>query len=289
MKGINFKAFSGNFKSTVLNLSSIVTGMLTFLSILSVQAQSDINLDSTKINLENAPAFTIYKDNYFITGTTIGESPSKFNSDVKFQFSFKLRLQNTPVFWNSYLYLIYTQKSFWDIYQDSSPFAETNYNPGLMLAKPVFKENNLKGMVMLSLEHESNGRDSIYSRSWNYLGIHYSHHFSGKTIAGLKLFIPYGLNDNPDLTDYTGFAEGTFTWNIFEEKLILDILGRKGKGWNTKGSLSTSLSYRPSLKRNLYWTLQWFSGYAESLINYQETTNMLRFGITIKPGFLRIY
>jgi alkylhydroperoxidase/carboxymuconolactone decarboxylase family protein YurZ len=36
--------------------------------------------------------------------------------------------------------LTYTQKSFWDIYQDSYPFADNNYNPGLALAKPIVVE-----------------------------------------------------------------------------------------------------------------------------------------------------
>ncbi len=255
----------------------------------SLYAQSGMSRDSTEYILANSPAFSIYKDNYFITGTALGEEPSKYNSDIKFQFSFKQRLQNKPVFAGSYLYLTYTQKSFWDVYQASSPFTETNYNPGLMLAKPIYKDDKVRSMLMLSIEHESNGRDSIYSRSWNYIGINYSHHFSSRIRASLKLVIPFGLKDNPDLLKYNGLAEWQFTWDIKKEKLVLDIIGRKSAEWNTKGSLMTTISFRPSPRRNLYWTLQWYQGYSESLIDYRESTNMLRVGLMFKPSFFRFY
>lgn len=259
------------------------------ISIGSLFSQISIGKQKTDSIFKYTPAFSIYKDNYFITGTSLGEEPTKNNSDIKFQFSFKVRMQNKLVVWNSYLYLIYTQKSFWNVYQDSSPFEETNYNPGLMLAKPIYKNNTLRSMLMLSIEHESNGRDSIYSRSWNYIGINYSHHFSPKTSASLKFCIPFGLSDNSDLMTYVGFTEAQFTWEIKKNKLVLDVLGKKGAAWSTKGSLITTLSFRPSTRRNLYWSLQWFVGYAESLIDYKQSTNMVRLGITIKPSFFRFY
>lgn len=275
---------------TIVNRSILyVTVCIVFIITQSTFSQVIINEQKTDSILRNAPAFSIYKDNYFITGSSIGTSPTEENSDAKFQFSFKVRLQNKPVFWKSYLYLLYTQKSFWNIYRFSSPFAETNYNPGLMLAKPVFYNASLKGILKLSLEHESNGRDSIYSRSWNYLGVDYTHHFSSKLNASLKCFIPFGLSDNPNLMRYIGFTEAHINWELIKNQFILDFLGRKAVEWNNKGSLMTTLSYRPSTKRNIYWSLQWFVGYSESLIDYQRSTNMLRIGLTIKPNFFRIY
>lgn len=277
-------------KQYIYSISCLI-GLLLICTMFPSQAfaQRGIGRDSVLQMMGQAPAFSIYKDNYLMTGTTLGESPSKYNSDIKFQFSFKERLQNTPLFLDSYLYLIYTQKSFWDVYQNSSPFAETNYNPGIMLATPIFKDDGLRGIMMVSIEHESNGRDSTDSRSWNYIGINYSHHFTPATSASLKLFIPFGLGDNPDLLEYIGYGEGKFSHTFIKDKLILDLTARMGTGWNGKGSIMTTLNFRPSVRRNLYWSLQWFHGYAESLIEYTENVNMVRFGITIKPTFFRIY
>jgi phospholipase A1 len=251
--------------------------------------QSELTKDSVESILRGTPAFSIYKDNYFITGMPMNQRATEDNSDVKIQFSFKQRIQNKPLIWGSYFYLIYTQKSFWDIYKQSSPFAETNYNPGLQLNKPLFKSNKYIGTLTFSFEHESNGRDSIYSRSWNFMALSYRRFFSDKTNGSLKLILPVERSDNPDLNKYIGYAEAQFEWDIRKDLLILDVLARKGASWDAKGGFMATLSYRPSVKRNIYWTLQWWQGYAENLVDYRKNTSMLRIGFMVKPTFLRFY
>lgn len=289
---MNWYCFGRNKEKVLYHYGSttpiiIILGLLPFP--FTTYGQSGIDKDSTEYIISHTPAFSIFKDNYFISGTTFNHKPSKENSDAKFQFSFKQRIQNKPVVWGSYLYLTYTQKSFWDIYKKSSPFAETNYNPGLQLVKYIYKNSHFKGVLSLSFEHESNGRDSIYSRSWNFVGIHYAHFFSDRINASLKIIIPIERSGNPDLNKYIGYSEARFSWNIKKDRLILDIMGRKGASWDTKGGLMTTLSFRPTEKRNLYWTLQWWQGYAESLIDYKQSTSMIRIGFMVKPTFFRFY
>lgn len=262
-----------------------------FLFSFSLTAYGQLNLskDSISYLLSKTPAFSIYKDNYFITGTSISEKPTSQNSDAKIMISFKQRIQNKPVFFDSYLYFFYTQKSFWDIYRKSRPFDESNYNPGLMLVKPLFKSDRFKGLFSLSLEHESNGRDSIYSRSWNYVGLNYSHIFSEKITAAFKIIVPIEKSDNRDLNKYIGYTELQGTWNIKKDLLILDLSAKKGASWSAKGSIMTTLSYRPTKNRNLYYTIQYWQGRAESLIDYTKSTSMLRIGFIVKPSNLRFY
>lgn len=69
---------------------------------------------------------------------------------------------------NTFLDVTYTQKSFWDIYRTSLPFPDNNFNPGLSIGKLIIRNNQLKKIAIFSFEHESNGRDSIDSRDWNY-------------------------------------------------------------------------------------------------------------------------
>ncbi|HSC55209.1 MAG TPA: phospholipase A [Phnomibacter sp.] len=249
-----------------------------------------LDRDTVKAIFASSPAFTIYKNNYFITGVPLDKPVSAENSDAKFQVSFKQRLFNKPIL-GSYIHLVYTQKSFWDIYKSSSPFRETNYNPGLMVVRPLYKNNRLKGAMAFSFEHESNGRDSIYSRSWNYLAFAYSKVVSERLICGLKVWLPFinPTEGNPDLIDYIGYGEAELHWTIKKKLLFLDFVGRKGAANDLRGNMQVDISYKAWKAGNQYLMLQWFYGNSESLVNYAEKQNMLRIGIMFKPQYYRFY
>lgn len=283
----------------VLSAENLRIGSIIFFMIaaFSLKAQLPLSKDTVDILISRSPAFTIYKDNYFITGTTLIGSPTKLNSDVKFQVSLKYRLSNRPMWFGFYPYLSYTQKTFWDIYKKSAPFGESNYNPALFAVKPMFKENRLNSALMISLEHESNGKDTANgSRGWNYVAATYTRYLSSTVFSTIKLWIPFGYKGdpkkywgNPELIHYIGYGEYRLDWQLQENKLAADFLLRKGWSWSWKGSLQVDISYRPSVKRNIYLIAQWFWGYSESLINYTEKQSNLRVGIVMKPSFHRFY
>ncbi|MCC9137153.1 phospholipase A [Pontibacter silvestris] len=266
-------------------------GLCLFILVISINTVygQQISRDSVNRILRTTPPFTIYKDNYIITGSTIGEKPTSSNSDVKYQISFKHRLTNASLPLNSYLFLTYTQLAFWDIYHWSSPFNEINFNPGLGLGKLLFKDGKLIGSLALQVEHESNGWDSTMSRSWNYASFSYTTAISSKSILQLKAWVPFFYKqDNPDIIDYVGYGQATYIWEIKKDKLLLDVTGRKGtSGW--KGNIQTQLSFKPFKSGNAFVTLQWYQGYAESLSQYQQSTSMLRLGIAIKPPTYLFY
>lgn len=239
--------------------------------------------------IRKEPPFGIFRDNYFITGAPIGETPTRTNADAKFQISFKHRLTDRVLPFGTYLFLTYTQKSFWDIYQESSPFAETNYNPGLGLGKLFFQNGKLDAFILFQLEHESNGLPTESSRSWNSVSVNYLKFVNNALLVGLKVWLPFGYTtDNDDLIQYIGYQEFTAHWRI-TNRLLLDVQARKAADWNRRGSLQTGLSYQVNKNANQYLYLQWWQGYAESLIIYEQSSSMLRFGITIKPVFPSYY
>ena len=161
-----------SFKDQLLNKQYYLTSPLLLFIILctssiKLQAQSR-SREEIKDTIKTMPAFSIYQDNYFISGVPTNKEISKNNSDIKYQISFKQLVTRATLPFNSYLFLTYSQKAFWDVYKRSSPFAEVNFNPGVGLGKPVFNKNDkIVGLAEFKMEHESNGRDSIASRSWN--------------------------------------------------------------------------------------------------------------------------
>ncbi|HEU4792001.1 MAG TPA: phospholipase A [Flavobacterium sp.] len=256
---------------------------LTFL-LFSLNLFSQITVkDSIKNLIDNAPSFTIYQDNYFVSGSSLNDPISSNTSDAKFQISFKQRITKATLPFDTQLFLTYTQKSFWKIFNESSPFAETNYNPAFGISKFFIGKNKSLKIVAIAYEHESNGRDSIYSRSWNRISFHYMQDISKTSTIKIKAWIPLQYDENPDLIKYVGYGEISFSQKLYKGRFIFDVTSRKGASSDGNFSVSSQLSYLISKKDNQYITLQYYNGYAESLIDYNQKTNMLRVGIVIKP------
>ncbi|MDR1369510.1 MAG: phospholipase A, partial [Dysgonamonadaceae bacterium] len=248
------------------------------------------NEDSIIKSKEREPAFAAYKDNYFITGIPLNKKVSRSTADTKFQISIRQRLTNSVLPFNTFLYLTYTQKSFWDIYKESSPFHDANYNPGIGLGKQVVRNGQFLGTVFMQAEHESNGQgDSILSRSWNYLSWAGKFFFNTLSSVQLKFWIP--LVDggaNQDLLDYRGLLDLSFN-TLSPNRLwwfTVNLNPRKGIG---NFNVDLGVGYRLSRRNNQYLYTQFFSGYGEGLLDYNRYSCMLRIGICIKPDFFSSY
>jgi phospholipase A1 len=249
-----------------------------------------ITKDSINSILKKAPSFTIYQDNYFLTGVPTNETVTKKTADAKFQISFKERLTNAELPFNTYMFLTYTQKSFWNIYEKSSPFSETNYNPAIGIGKFFVSKDQYLHVVALTIEHESNGKDSTSSRSWNRISMHYMIPLSKKASLFVKGWLPFSYKtDNPDLIKYVGYGEINYIQKSDNERFIFDVTFKKGATWDNKVAVNAQVAFRLSKSTNQYLSIQYYYGYAESLINYQEKTQMIRLGLVIKPSKFVFY
>lgn len=271
-------------------ISTSLLGLLTivvFLLYPTVYAQNTLNMDSLTHReiIKNEPYFTIFGDNYFITGIPTNKQVSSLNSDVKFEIGFKQRLTNLVLPFKTYAYITYRQKSFWDVFQESAPFTESNYNPGIGLVKPFFKNNIMNKGVFFQFEHQSNGREQEFSRSWNFLSLSFLYMHQEDWQFRLKAWLPIGpLKDNQDLTDYIGFHESKVAF-MPHSRLILEGDFRKAFSWDLKGSAKFTISYKVDKDSNQYIYLQYYVGYGESLIEYDKNVSMFRMGIGFKDLF----
>ncbi len=239
---------------------------------------------------DGSPAFAVYRDNYFVTGIPLNKKATSETADAAFQISIKHRITKQILPFNTFAYLTYTQKSFWDIYAESSPFRDTNYNPGLGLGKYLFRDNKLAGAASVQIMHESNGRDGDDSRSWNYLNLSMKYYFNTHFSLAGEFWPPYtefGKNST-DIIDYKGY--GCFSANYVSNKnkwwLTADILPRKGFG-----NINTTLmaAFRVSPGSTQYLFARFFQGYGESQKDYKKYVISIRVGICIKPDFLSIF
>lgn len=249
----------------------------------------NISEDETIKLADRLPSFAVYRDTYFVTGIPLNEKITNESADATFQVSIRQRLTKSVLPFKTFLYLTYTQKSFWDIYSESSPFRDTNYNPGLGLGKYIIHDKKLVGAAFAQIKHESNGRDGDDSRSWNYLSLSMKYYFNARFNLSGEFWIPYvdGEN-NHDLLDYRGLGYISINYVSYKHKwwLSADINPRKGFG-----NINTVLtaSFRISEKANQYIFARMYNGYGESLIDYNKYTMNIRVGICIKPDFYSIF
>ncbi len=234
-----------------------------------------------RINL----GFSLHKPNYLLPLTWSNSAETASDAELKLQFSFKQQIYRT-------LYFGYTQKSFWRLFdeEESRPFRETNYNPELFyrLQRPALswgKWGIWGGDV--GIEHESNGARGLTSRSWNrvYLAPFIEY---GRLRAELKLWHRLsedqkkspedpGGDDNPDIQDYYGHGQLQLNYvNRWDHQSAL--MSR----WNFathKGAVQVDYSI-PTGTKNLFVNAQLWSGYGETLADYNRS--ITRYGI----GFL---
>lgn len=223
-------------------------------------------------------------DSYLLRGEHLD------HAEVKLQLSMKVPLALDLFGENGDLLMAYTQVSWWQAYNHkiSSPFRETNYEPELFAdfhrsPRPDGSWQNTH--IQFGLNHQSNGQDGTDSRSWNRLFAN----FIWEKDDLLVSFKPWwriperskhsatdpGGDDNPHMEQYMGYGElmglyrdGNSTWTL---------MLRNNFRSENKGAVQLDWSF--PVARHLRGHVQYFSGYGESLIDYNDATDRLSLGV----------
>ncbi|WP_263078243.1 phospholipase A [Endozoicomonas sp. Mp262] len=212
------------------------------------------------------------------------------STEIKFQLSVK-----APVFYgvfNGYgdLYVAYTNTSWWQAYNShSSPFRETNHEPEAFLVFPVQYEVmglNLRA-ITTGINHQSNGRGGSLSRSWNRVYANFilqqeNFYMSFKPWWRIpekdKKFDgdPQG-DDNPDIDQYMGYGELRLGYQINSYNFA--IMLRNNLRYENKGAVQLDWSF--PINKRFKGYVQYFNGYGESLIDYNDSVNRLSVGVML--------
>lgn len=249
-----------------------------------------LNIDKAQLFdlFDNLPSFGIFRDNYFSTGVPTNQTIKNNTADVKYQISVLQRLTKSILPFNTSLMLSYSQKSFWNVYENSSPFSDNNYNPGLMLMRPVLHKNQLMGLAMIAFEHESNGLDSLKSRSWNYLTVSGVYFFNASFSVQVKAWAGKMGTGNDDLYKYKGYGLLAINFRDLNDRFGCSLIVNPTSDIS-RVNTQFELNFRPNKNSNQYLFLQWYNGYAEGLLAYREYSSMVRIGICIKPPMRSFY
>lgn len=203
--------------------------------------------------------------------------------EAKFQLSLKTKLIQSFLFGYGDLWLGYTQLANWQVYNDpiSRPFRELNYEPEIFVNFPM--KIDILGidlrMAGFGFNHQSNGRDLPRSRSWNRIMFHAAFekdNFQLYLKPWIRIQNP-DKDDNPGISDFIGRMEANLIYNI--DKHSINLIGKNSLDFNNnRGSLE--LNYFYSVKSNLRFHFQAFTGYGETLIDYNHNQTTLGIGVS---------
>ena len=275
-----------------MKYSRIIPLLIALLTSPSLRAQiirteKEVNLtDSLREEFDKGPFFTLYRDNYFAVGTDPTHKPTSDNSDVRFQISIAQRLTKSVLPWNTYLFLCYTQGVAWDVFKNSMPMHDFTFNPGIGIVKPLFNRERFVGKATLMIEHMSNGRDSIWSRSWNRISLGATILVNENIAIDGKAWIPIvdGMN-NRDILKYVGIFQGGVSVMGQNKRFGGSLHFVKRAKWDFSYNTRLELFWRPWKAANEFLFLQWYNGYGETLIDYNRFVNRVRVGLLIKPRY----
>ena len=194
------------------------------------------------------------------------------------------------------LWFGYTQQSYWQLFSPalSRPFRATDHEPELIyiyphqIALPGGWNYRLSG---LGLVHQSNGQSDPLSRSWNrsylmgaaekVLGPESSLRLQGRLWDRLRE--SPGDDNNPGIENYIGRAELTGTWQINKANTVAVTL-RHSLRSEARGSTRIDWLMAPSSSpayTGLRYHVQLFSGYGDSLLDYNKRRNVLSLGLSL--------
>jgi len=266
--------------------------------------QIEIGAISKRIMQERKSEFnpfviTPHKMNYILPATLTDNINAQAYSEVsewaenfkdieaKFQISMKVPLTTSGILKKGdHLYFAFTLESWWQVYTEdiSRPFRETNYQPEFFYITPIdWHPLGGNAGVIVGVEHQSNGRSQLLSRSWNRV---YLDFIFEKNNFALSFRPWYRLSedikedaldpngdDNPDINKYMGHFELGLVYSLskrydFSVKLRENFAQHNG---------AIEIGFTFPLWGKLKGYAQYFNGYGESLIDYNHKQQ--RFGI----------
>lgn len=247
-----------------------------------------------------------YQPNYLLPAhftTNINKSPSSpthpdggtfpqyRKTEAELQLSLRAKVLEDVLLPNADLWFAYTQQSIWQFWngQDSAPFRSSDYQPEAIYTVPIpDKTGDLGGgwrwrLVQAGIAHESNGYGLPLSRSWNYVyaATTFTHDDIALRVRFNQRLGESGVDDNPHITDYIGNTELTASWLPGES--TMQLTGRTSFKSTKRGSLKFEWTHPVFRDKpdGLRYYVQLFSGYGETMLDYNHFQNSIGLGFTL--------
>lgn len=217
------------------------------------------------------------------------------HNEATFSFSLKTPVLPHPLLGpDNVLWLGYTQHSFWQALDSvhSRPFRESDYEPELIFSHrlDVTPLGELRPVLLnLGIVHQSNGQSDPRSRSWNraYAQLGLVRRWSDDKSLALLVRPWWRLpeaaidDNNPDIKRYMGY--GDIECLFWHGHQLVTLLARV-RALQVDFSTPLLLDPRSPKEQSLQLHLQLFTGYGESLIDYNQRHTTVGLGVSVPYG-----
>lgn len=237
-------------------------------------------------------AIAFYKPNYalpfYYTGSPYNAvyanlTPSKErikSSEAKYQVSLKVPIWKNILDYDSSLYFGYTLRTYFQAYTRSTFIRETDYEPDIFIQNivncPLINDWYFN-FFNFGYIHQSNGYGNSEQRSWDRIYVEAITSTDNWRISLRPWVIAAKNSRNTNIGTYLGYAQFVVAFKFYEQVLSFEIPNLFASPKRTSGILTWSFPITPYLKGYA----QVFSGYGQSLIEFNHRTNSAGIGIAL--------
>jgi outer membrane phospholipase A len=208
-------------------------------------------------------------------------------TSARFQLSFKFRPtgpedpDDDGTFFTDRFYFAFTQTSVWDLESTSKPFRDSSYRPSIFYQK--VHAGHFLGAdfgIATGVEHESNGKDNLNSRSINIAyatpSLRWTLGEKNRLSLSAKTYYYLEKEENADIADYRGYCDLIVGWERIDSLKIEAKLRKGMKGHYGSVQIDASypfaslLHYDNFVLRHGYLHLQYFNGWGETILDYNK-------------------
>lgn len=232
-------------------------------------------------------------------GSSATESTPYRRTENRIQLSVRTKIaqglltQGNPTLKDS-VWFGYTQQSYWQLFSPdiSRPFRTTDHEPEVMYVYPTTAQLPFGWKWRYSgigLVHQSNGQSKPLSRSWNRVyvmtGVELDNRISVNARLWRRIAESSGSDDNPNISDYVGRGELSALWN-YDKNNTLGATVRSSLSSTRRGS--ARVEWMQALgtglfggKSNLRLHTSLFTGYGDSMIDYNHKRTVFSVGLSL--------
>jgi outer membrane phospholipase A len=242
--------------------------------------------------------FSMLEPNFFIFGGTWDDGGGALvptSDQVRFKIALAYKVTGAPDNHTGF-YAAITQDAYWNLFDESAPFYDTNFLPEFFYRHDIRKLTGngswfLPSGVKGGIRHHSNGKIGENSKGWNRLFLTTEFGDPNEQIfAHISFWGAWNVSQyNPNIEDYLGRGE-----------LRLDITPTWERGRRTLGEMGLSLRmpfwgkrlfpaceislYVGVLEKYVEWfapslMIQFFDGFGYTLLDYDQAVRGIRVGL----------